>query len=72
MMTMLTDTLGVFNRGPDPSTRRDTVGARPAAAHLATIKKFFACALVMLAAGGAVATVMSLKIIVYLPRLNFH
>jgi hypothetical protein len=72
MMTMLTDTRGLFNRAPDSSTRRDTAGVRPAAAHLATIKRFFACALVMLAASGAVAAIMALKIIVYLPRFIYH
>jgi hypothetical protein len=72
MMTMLTDTRGLFNRASDSSTRLDTAGARPAAAHLAMIKRFFTCALIMLAAGGAVAAIMALKIIAYLPRLDFH
>ncbi len=69
MMTMLTDTRSLFNRA---STRLDTAGARPAAAHLAMVKRFLTCALVMLAAGGAVAAIMALKIIAYLPRLDFH
>jgi hypothetical protein len=61
MMTMLTDTRGLFNRPPDSSTRRDTAGVRPAAAHLVMIKRFCISALTVLAAGGAVAAIIALK-----------
>jgi hypothetical protein len=70
-MTMLTHTGGRFKRAPHSSQRRDTVAARPAAAHLAMIKRFCMCALTVLAAGGAVAGIMALKIIAYLPRIHY-
>jgi hypothetical protein len=70
-MTMLTHTGGLFKRAPHSSPRRDTVAARPAAAHLAMIKRFCMCALTALAAGIAIAGIMALKIIAYLPHFHY-
>jgi hypothetical protein len=70
-MTMLTHTRSPLERAAYSSQRRDTVAARPAAAHLAMIKRFCMCALTVLAAGGAVAGIMALKIIAYLPRIHY-
>jgi hypothetical protein len=39
---------------------------------LGAIKRFFGRALVMLAAGGALATIMALKVVAYLPHFNYH
>jgi hypothetical protein len=70
-MTMLTHTGGPLERALYSSHRRDTVAARPAAARLAMIKRFCISALMVLAAGGAVAGIMALKIIAYLPRIHY-
>jgi hypothetical protein len=64
-MTMLTHTRGPFERAR--YSRRDTVGAGTAKAHLAMIKRFCLGALTILLAGTAVAAIMALKIAIYLP-----
>jgi hypothetical protein len=71
-MTMLTNTRGPFERAPYSSGGRDTVGAGAAKAHLAMIKRFCIGAFTILAAGGAVAAIMALKIAIYLPLLIHH
>jgi hypothetical protein len=64
-MTMLTHTRGPLERPPYSSQRRDTVAARPAAAHLAMIKRFCMRALTVLAAGGAIAAIIGLKAAIF-------
>jgi hypothetical protein len=65
MMTMLTDTRSLFNQAPDSSTRRDIADRRPAAAHLAMIKRFCISALTVLAAAGAIAAIIALKAAIF-------
>ena len=71
-MTMLTHARGPFERARYPLESRSDVHASSAAAHLATIKRFFLGALAILLAGSAVAAIMALKIAVYLPRFIHH
>jgi hypothetical protein len=71
-MTMLTHTRGPFERAAYSSARRDRVGAGAAKAHLAMIKRFCLGVLTILLAGSAVATIMALKIAIYLPRFIHH
>jgi hypothetical protein len=68
---MLTHTRGLFERRRYASAGRAAVGARAAQAHLATIKRFFISALTIAAAATAVAAIMALKVIVYLPRFHY-
>jgi hypothetical protein len=69
-MTMLMHSRGPFERAP--SGRRDIAGTGAAPTRLAAIKRFFIHALVMLAAGAALAAIMALKVVAYLPRFNYH
>jgi hypothetical protein len=67
-MTMLTHARGPFERA-----RYYPAGAGVAAAsYLALIKRFFMRVLMVLAAGGAVAAIMALKVAIYLPRFVHH
>jgi hypothetical protein len=68
-MTMLTHARGPFERARYSSGSRDPAGAGVAAAtYLALIKRFFMRVLMVLAAGGFVAAIMTLKVAIYLPR----
>jgi hypothetical protein len=69
---MLTHTGGSFERDPYSAGSRAPVRAGAAAAYLATIKRLFMRILMMLAAAGAVAVIMALKIAIYLPALIHH
>jgi hypothetical protein len=71
-MTMLTHTRGPLERVPYSSQRRDTVGAGPAAAHLAMIKRFCMCALTVLAAGSAIAAIIALKAAMFLWVFHYY
>ena len=71
-MTMLTHTRGPFERTPYSSESGGLVGAGSAAAHLAMIRRFCMGVVTILAAGGAVAAIMALKIAIYLPALFHH
>jgi len=71
-MTMLTHTRGPFERAPYSSRRRDIVAARPAAAHLATIKRFCICALTVLAAGSAIAAIIALKAAAFIWVFHYY
>jgi hypothetical protein len=71
-MTMLMHSRGPFERAPSSSGRRDIAGTGAAPTRLAAIKRFFIHALVMLAAGAALAAIMALKVVAYLPRFNYH
>ena len=66
-MTMLTHARGL---GPAAHSveKRPAAGAGAAAAHWAVIRRFGAGALAILAAGGAFAAIMALKVAIYLPR----
>jgi hypothetical protein len=64
-MTMLMHTRGPLERAPYSSQRRDTVAARPAAAHLAMIRRFCVGGLTVLAAGGALAAIIALKAAIF-------
>jgi hypothetical protein len=68
---MLTYSRGPLDQAADSSGRPDTVGAAAAKAHLATIKRFCICALIVLAAGGVLAAIIALKATIYLSRLNY-
>jgi hypothetical protein len=70
-MTMLTHTRGPFDAAPHPSGARDTFSTEAAAAHLATIKRFCVCAVMALAAGGAVTAVIGLRTATYFWRFHF-
>jgi hypothetical protein len=59
-MTMLIHTNGPFEPARD-SSQRHRVAARPAAAYLAMIKRVCRGALIVLAAGAALAAVIALK-----------
>jgi hypothetical protein len=71
-MTMLMHTRDPFKRVPYLSGRRDTAGAGGAQTRSAAIKRFVIRALMMVAAAGALAAIMALKVVAYLPRLNYH
>jgi hypothetical protein len=60
-MTMPMHRSGPLERARHSSQRPDRVAARPAAAHLAMIKRFCVAALTVLAAGAALAAVIALK-----------
>jgi hypothetical protein len=60
-MTMPMHRSGPFERARHSSQRLDRVATRPAAAHLAMIKRFCVAALTVLAAGAALAAVIALK-----------
>lgn len=65
-MTMLNHGFdGLFH----PSEMRTV--SRMATAHMAAIKRFCLCALVILLTGGALAGVIALKAAIYLARLNY-
>jgi hypothetical protein len=71
-MTLLThpgDSLERVAYGPG---RRVAPASGGAQAHLAVIKRFCIGALAVLAAGGAVAAIMALKIVAYLPLFMHH
>jgi hypothetical protein len=70
-MTMLMHTRDPLERAPSSPERRDTVKGGAAQAHLATIKRFCICALVAVAAGGALAAIIALKAAIYLSRFNY-
>ena len=70
-MTLLTNTRGPLERVAYSSRDRNTAEAGAAAAYLA-VKRFFLRVLIMLAAGCAVATIMAIKVAVYIPRLIHH
>jgi hypothetical protein len=67
-MTMPTHTRGSFERAPDATRSRDPAATGVAAPDPAMIKRFFTCALMVLAAGGGVAAILALKVAIYLPR----
>jgi hypothetical protein len=71
-MTMLTHTRGPFERAPYSAGSRDTDRAGAATTYLATIKRFLMSILLLLAAVGALAAIMALKIAIYLPVLFHH
>jgi hypothetical protein len=71
-MTMLTHTRGPLERAPYSSQRRDTVAARPAAAHLAMIKRLCMCALTVLTAGGAIAAIIALKAAIFFWVFHYY
>jgi hypothetical protein len=71
-MTMLTQTRGPLDRAPYSSQRRDTVAERPAAAHLAMIKRFGMCALTVLAAGSAIAATIALKAALFVWVFHYY
>ena len=68
-MTMLRHTRGPLERVNYSSRGRDTVAA---GAYLAIVKRFFMRLLMMLAAGCAVATIMAVKVAIYVPSLTHH
>jgi hypothetical protein len=65
---MLTHARGPFEAAPRASGARDAFSAK---AHLATIKRFCVCAVMALAAGGAVTAVIGLKTAAYFWRFHF-
>ena len=71
-MTLLTNTRGPLERVAYSSRDRNNAEAGAAAAYLAIVKRFFLRVLIMLAAGCAVATIMAIKVAVYIPRLIHH
>jgi hypothetical protein len=64
-------TRGPFDRTFHSSGKRAAAGAGAARAHLTTIKRFCVSALMIAAAGVALAAIMALKVIVYLPRFHY-
>ena len=71
-MTMLTRIRAARSSGLATRwTTGPTFARRSAAAHLATIKRFFLGVLTILVAGTAVAAIMALKIAIYLPRFHY-
>lgn len=71
-MTMLMHTRGPFERAPQPLARPCPAGTGGAKPRMATIKRFLAGTLTILAAGTTVAAIMALKIAIYLPRFIHH
>jgi len=71
-MTMPTHPGRAFRRDACSPARRETPRAGPAGAHLGMIKRVGIGALTMAAAGGGVAAIMALKIVVYLPLITHH
>lgn len=70
-ITMLTTTRGRFERAAHSSGRRDGIGAGGADARLATVRRFCISALLLAVASVALAAIMALKLIVYLPRFYY-
>lgn len=70
-MSILMHTRGPFEWACYSSEGRDRVGARPARAYLAMIKRFCLCALAAVLAGGAVAVIMAIKVAAVLWRLKY-
>jgi hypothetical protein len=72
-MTMLMHTRsGPLERAPYSSQRRETVAARPAATHLAMIKRFCVGGLMVLAAGGALAAIIALKAAIFFWVFHYY
>jgi hypothetical protein len=71
-MTMLMHTRGPFERVPRSSESRDSAGAGVTQAHLAMIKRFCISVLTVAAAGCAIAAIMALRIIAYLPHSHYN
>jgi hypothetical protein len=71
-MTMLTHTRGPLEQALYSSQRRENAAARPAAAHLAMIKRFGMCVLTVLAAGSAIAAVIALKAVLFLWVFQYY
>ena len=71
-MTMLMHTRGPLERAPYSSQRRDALAARPAAAHLAMIKRFCIGALTVLAAGAAIAAIIALKAALFFWAYHYY
>ena len=71
-MTMLTHIRGPLEGAPYSSQWRDTDTTRPAASHLAMIKRFCMCALTVLAAGSAIAAVIALKAAAFIWVFHYY
>jgi membrane-associated phospholipid phosphatase len=71
-MTMLTHSRGPFERAPYSAGSGDADRAGAAATYLATIRRLLMRILLLLAAVGALAAIMALKIAIYLPALFHH
>jgi hypothetical protein len=71
-MTMLMQTRDPFERAPSAVERRDSVRESAAEAHLAMIKRFCVGALTVLAAGGALATIIALKAALFLWVFHYY
>jgi hypothetical protein len=71
-MTMLTHTRGSCESPTYSAGSRDPAGAGVATTYLAVGKRLFIRVLMVLAAGGAVAAIIALKVAIYLPRFVHH
>lgn len=71
-MTMLMHARGPLERASYSSPRRDTSGADTARAHLSIIKRFCTGALVVLAAGSAIAAIIALKAAAFIWVFHYY
>ena len=71
-MTMLTHTRDFLKSPTYSAASRDPAGAGVATTYLAMSKRLFIQVLMVLAAGGAVAAIIALKVAIYLPRFVQH
>jgi hypothetical protein len=69
-MTMLTTTRGPFDRTRATPRNRRSIGIGRAATYLPMIRRFFLGVVTILVAWIALAAIMALKLIAYLP--HFH
>jgi len=69
-MTILMHTWRPFERDACSTTRRNTIGVGAAAARRALIKRFCINALTVLAAGGAIISIIALKAAIYYWRVH--
>ena len=71
-MTMLMYTRDPFERAPSSMERRDAIREGAAEAHLAMIKRFCISALTVLAAGGAIAAIIALKVAIFFWVFHYY
>jgi hypothetical protein len=71
-MTMLMHTRGPLERASYSLPRRDTAGTDTARAHLSILKRFCMSALVVLAAGSAIAVIIALKAAAFIWVFHYY
>ncbi len=71
-MTMLMHTRDPLERAPASAERRDPIWEGAAEAYLAIVKRFCVGALTVLVAGGALATIIALKVVLFFRVFHYY